>query len=257
MINTFSLFLVVTNILLAGTPQNLPENFSWPGGEKLAISLSYDDALNSQLDYAIPTLDNYKVKASFYLLPSSPTMDKRMNEWRSVALSGHELGNHSMYHPCRASLPNREWVPAHRDLDKYSVEQMVEEVSTANTFLKAIDGKTERTFIPPCGDVLAGGKEYLSKVSELFLAIKGQGIETGFSAFWGPSDVTGKELINYLKNIPSDVKLVNIGFHGVGGDYLSVSSEAHTELIGYLAENSHIYYVDTYINIMKHVNDFK
>ncbi len=247
-----SFFLIFTVVfLLSGTTEGQSKEFTWPGGPKLAISLSYYDALDSQLDNAIPILDKYNFKASFYLLPNSPSINLRMEEWRALAVSGHELGNHSMYHPCRASLPDRDWVSEHRDLDKYSVAQMVEEVSTANTFLKAIDGKTERTYAMPCGDLLVGGEEYLSKINHLFVAVKGQGSEESFSLHWVPTEVTGKELIDYIKNVPDEISSLDIISHGVGGDYLSVSSEAHEELLDFLDDNRDKYYVDSYINIMK------
>ncbi|UJH93022.1 polysaccharide deacetylase family protein [Antarcticibacterium sp. 1MA-6-2] len=188
-------------------------------------------------------------------MPNAPSLFERTEEWKDIAEKGHELGNHSVYHPCRKSRPGREWVPRHHDLDEYSLEKMVEELTTANTFLKALDGKTERTFTPPCGDLMAGiEKEYIEKLRELFIAYKGQGTETGFSVVWAPNEVSGRELIDYIKNLPAGTSLVNIIFHGVGGDYLTVSSEAHEELLQFLANNSRDYYVDTYFNIMKYAN---
>ena len=38
-----------------------------------------------------------------------------------------------------------------------------------------------------------------------------------------------------------------------GGDYLSVSREAHEALLSYLAANRGIYWTDTFIDIMQHV----
>ncbi|MGL1955775.1 MAG: polysaccharide deacetylase family protein [Colwellia sp.] len=190
----FCLILLCSTSSVSQAKNNL---FTWPGGNKLAISLSYDDALNSQLNNVVPQLDKYNLKASFYVLPNPPAMNIRMEEWRAAAKNGHELGNHSMYHPCRASLPNREWIQGHHNLDNYSVSQMIEELTTANTFLKAIDGKTERTYTVPCGDLLVGGKEYLNKVSNLFMAIKGHGADKRFSLIWDPTNSTGKELIDY------------------------------------------------------------
>ncbi len=225
----------------------------WPGGAKIAVSLSYDDALASQLDHAIPALDKHQFKASFYVLPNSSVMTSRLDEWRQIARNGHELGNHSVYHPCSASLPDRSWVPKHHDLDAYSVERMSEELRVANTFLKALDGKHERTYTVPCGDLKINGKAYLPEVSQLFVAYKGQGLEQGFSVLWAPAEVSGPELLEYLKAVPEGISLVNILFHGVGGDYLSVSAKAHEELLNFLSENRDSYYVDTYLNIMKHV----
>jgi hypothetical protein len=50
-------------------------------------------------------------------------------------------------------------------------------------------------------------------------------------------------------------RMVNILFHGVGGDYLSVESDAHEELLQFLADNSDRYWVDSFINIMRHVQE--
>ena len=48
--------------------------------------------------------------------------------------------------------------------------------------------------------------------------------------------------------------MVQIIFHGIGGDHLAVSKEAHEQLIKYLAENQDKYWTDTYINIMRYLN---
>jgi len=44
--------------------------------------------------------------------------------------------------------------------------------------------------------------------------------------------------------------MANITFHGIGGDYLSVSRQAHEELLTYLAANRDVYWTDTFITIM-------
>ena len=46
-------------------------------------------------------------------------------------------------------------------------------------------------------------------------------------------------------------KLVNIIFHGVGGDYLTISNDAHKELLDFLDQHRADYWVDSYINIMQ------
>ena len=47
--------------------------------------------------------------------------------------------------------------------------------------------------------------------------------------------------------------MVNFTFHGVGGDHLSVSAEAHGQLLAYLAANRDIYWTDTFLNIIQYV----
>src|SRR4051812_24404914 len=44
-----------------------PRHCRWPSGAEAAVSLTYDDALGSQLRYALPVLDAAGIKATFFL----------------------------------------------------------------------------------------------------------------------------------------------------------------------------------------------
>jgi peptidoglycan/xylan/chitin deacetylase (PgdA/CDA1 family) len=245
---------------LAAEPQRA---FHWPNGARAAVSLAYDDALDSQLDHAIPVLDKFGLKASFYLQLSNPSVSGRMGQWRAAAMHGHELGNHSVFHQCSRSKPDRDWVQKHRDLDTTTVEQMKDQVIVANTMLYAIDGKRERTFTAPCGDLEASGDNYLGSIKSEFVAIKagsGSGVASSMTALdpymvsvFAPVNVTGKQLIDMVKEAGAKGTMINFTFHGIGGDYLSISSEAHEELVKFLAENKKLYWTDTFLKLMKHV----
>ncbi len=250
-------FLIVVNLLVSPTLAHSAEDIEWPKNTRTAVSLSYDDALNSQLDHAVPALDKHGFKATFYLIVAADAVRERMGEWRDLASRGHELGNHTIYHACSGSLPDRDWVSEDNDIDSRSIEQIKSEVLTANTFLQALDGLTERTFTPPCNDLVVKDGNYLPAVKQYFVAIKGQnnGMRKGAAPLYGPVGVSGQELIDYVKKNAKDGMLLNILFHGVGGDHLSVSAEAHEELLGFLADNRDIYWTDTYINIMRYVNE--
>ena len=230
--------------------------FTWPDGQKMAISLSYDDALKSQLDNAIPALNRHGLTASFYLTLASPTVRYRLKDWQAVARQGHELGNHTIYHPCSAALPDRDWVQSYYNIDDYTIAEIVHEVTVANSFLHTMDGRSKRTLTPPCGDIMVSDGNYIPAVRELFVAVKGLESDDNLSAnWWGPSGVSGPELIDRIKaEAASGTRLFNITFHGIGGDYLTVSSEAHDHLLDYLVDNPDIYWVDSYINIMTHAS---
>ena len=233
------------------------DSFAWPAGEKMAISLSYDDALDSHLDNAISALNKHGFVASFYLTLASPTVRNRLGDWRSAASQGHELGNHTIYHPCSAALPDRDWVRGYYNIDDYVLDEIVDELTVANSFLQAIDGRSERTLTPPCGDIIVSGENYIPAARELFIAIKGfESEDEALADSWGPVGVSGSELIDRVKvEAASGTKLFNIIFHGIGGDYLTVSSEAHERLLEYLADNRNTYWVDSYINIMKYASE--
>jgi peptidoglycan/xylan/chitin deacetylase (PgdA/CDA1 family) len=237
--------------------------FAWPQGARAAVSLAYDDALDSQLDHALPALDKYRLKGSFYLQLSNPAVARRMADWRAAARRGHELGNHSLFHQCAGSKPGRSWVAPHRNLDTTSVEQMRDQILLANTMLTAIDGRRQRTFTAPCGDTLAGGRDYLPAVRDGFVAIKagaGSGVIDAMDRLdpfavpvAAPEGSSGAELIALVKQAMQRGTMVNFTFHGIGGDYLSVSSQAHEELLRFLAAHRRLLWTDTFLNIMRHV----
>lgn len=234
----------------------------WPNNAKAAVSLAYDDALNSQLDHVIPALNKLNLKASFYLTLNSSTVADRLSDWRKAAQQGHELGNHSINHSCRGSLTNREWVPEHNDLDKKYFDEIIQEVHTANAFLKAIDGKTIRTFTVPCTDKMVENKNYVQALNNTFVGIKShvgqipqnsRSINVMDAPVWSPSGNSGAELIAYVQKAALHGTIANFTFHGIGGDHLSVSKKAHQELLDYLVKNKDIYWVDTYRNISLYV----
>ena len=257
--------LIGISLALGSTASSAADKpFAWPKGAKAAVNLAYDDALDSQLDNAIPTLNKYKLRGTFYLNVVSPTLVTRLPEWRAAAQEGHELGNHSIFHQCAKSQPGRDWVTDDRDLDKVSVIQMQDQVKVANSFLHAIDGKTERTYTPPCIDLKAGGANYVDGLKSEFVAMK-----TGFGAVTPdmktldpyavpvdfPAGITGEQLIAHVKEAAAKGTMANFTFHGVGGDHIVVSKEAHEQLVKYLADNKDIYWTDTFVNIMKYVKE--
>src|SRR4030095_4370724 len=137
----FLLFTILTFIAANSFPQN---NIVW-NNKKCAVVLTYDDALNVHLDNVIPLLDSLRLKATFYLSASFPGCKNRLNDWKKAAAEGHELGNHTLFHPCLGNMPGREWVKPENDMSKYTVKRMVNEVRMTNIFLQALNGKTERT----------------------------------------------------------------------------------------------------------------
>lgn len=236
--------------------------FPWPHGERAAVSLSYDDAIDSQLDNAVPALDKAGIKATFYLTLSSESLRKRLPEWRALAAHGHELGNHTLFHPCSASLPDRAWVTPDNDLDHIQASQWAAEVRVGNTMLQAIDGQTERTFTLPCGDFKASGEPLLPLVADQFVAIKaGDGgvvpdmwtLDVHRVGVTAPAGVTGAQLIAQVEAAGARGTMINFTFHGIGGDYLIESVEAHEQLLAYLDAHRDRVWTATFLDIAKYI----
>jgi len=143
----------------------------WPDGKTVAVSLSFDDGRLSQVDKGITLLDQYNVKATFYLMPSS--LKERLAGWKKAAVSGHEIGNHSLNHPCSG---NFEW-SRHKAIENYSLEQMRNELMDANKQIESLLGVKSEVFAYPCGQTFVGRgvntKSYVPIVAELFLCGRG------------------------------------------------------------------------------------
>jgi sialate O-acetylesterase len=233
-------------------------------GKKCAVVLTYDDALNVHLDKVVPALDSLGLKGTFYLSGFFPSFRARAKDWSVVAQKGHELGNHTLYHPCAGSAPGREWVPADYDLNTYTIRRMVDEITMANTLLEAIDQRTQRTFAYPCGDKKAGDASYVSDVRRLFPGARGvQGrlqtmddIDLYDVSSYMINGQSGEELIRLVEEAKTRSALVVFLFHGVGGEHtLNVSLEAHRKLLWFLHENEEEVWVAPLVDVCGFVRD--
>ena len=254
--------ILLTTITL---PAQEPNTGPWKG-RKCAVVLTYDDALNVHLDQVVPALDSLGLKGTFYLSGFFPSFRARIKDWSAVARKGHELGNHTLYHPCEGKAPGREWVPPDYDLNTYTIRRLVDEITMANALLEAVDGRTQRTFAYPCGDTKAGDSSYVGDIKRLFPGARGvQGkiqtmddidlYDVGSYMINGQS---GEEMIRLVRAGEAKNALVVFLFHGVGGEHsLNVSLEAHRKLLWYLKEHEETIWVAPMIEVCKYVKAMK
>jgi peptidoglycan/xylan/chitin deacetylase (PgdA/CDA1 family) len=165
-------FLLVATALLGQTPR--PASV-WPDGRQAAVSLTFDDARSSQLDVALPLLDQYGVKATFFVLTDmgQAPVAAHLDAWRRVVAQGHEIGNHSMSHPCSG---NAFWS---RDnaIETYDLDRIRDELERANARIAELLGVTPETLAYPCGHTFVGRgtatASYVPVVARMFLAGRG------------------------------------------------------------------------------------
>jgi peptidoglycan-N-acetylglucosamine deacetylase len=233
--------------------------FKWPENKKAAVIFTYDDGLDCHLDIAVPQLDKFGFKGTFFCTGNSPSLYNRVEEWRKIAENGHELGNHTLFHPCDGK--RGDWVKPEYDLTKYTHEQILNELQTANTLLKAIDGKTERTFGYTCSDYIAGGTDFTADIKNMFVGARCDGqvpeTMTGYTVFktpsWGVNSPTAEELIAYVEKAREKGTIAVFMFHSVGGGYLNVGADEHRKLLEYIKLNSRDYYTGTFIEVMRYI----
>lgn len=73
---------------------------------RAVVSLTFDDGLPCQIDYALPLLDKYGFRGTFFLLQDPKEFDTefRTAVWAGAVYRGHEIGSHSVNHRKAATL---------------------------------------------------------------------------------------------------------------------------------------------------------
>lgn len=239
----FIVLAIVVALNLQGQSQ-----IEWPAGKKSVIILTYDDALASHLNIAIPQLDSANLKGTFFL--NRLASQEHVNRWREAAENNHEIGNHSLFHPC---LSSKFEADKHYQAESYSTKNLLDEIATMNNLLFAIDNKNTRTYAYPCGETSIGGNSYIDSLRNYGIKYaRGVGnspIMTNFKdldvyevpCMGFPDDVPAEDLINFVKEVQRKNGMAVLIFHGVGGDYLQVSADAHSKLIEYLKDTEEIW----------------
>mgnify|MGYP005843196433 CR=1 FL=1 len=253
-------------LLLAACAPCAAAGFPWPRGAKAAVCLTYDDGIDAHLDHAMPDLEAVNLRGTFYVPGRSPSLAKRMEEWRAAAKRGHELGNHSIFHPClRVSLKGaaRAWLRPEQELEKYTVARMVAELSAMNTLLLAVDGRASRTYAYNCSDHLAGGESFVDALRPLFSAARtGEGrefadpntVDLHFVPSWMVDKTPAAEMIAFAADAVRAGGFAVMMFHGVGGGHnINVDREAHRGLLQWLDARRADVWTDTFENVTRHI----
>lgn len=144
--------------------------FRWPEGKKAAISLTFDDARLSQVDTGLPILDRYKVKATFYVSPDG--VKERLDGWKRAVKNGHEIGNHTMTHPCTGNYAFSK----DNALEDLSLDRMAREIDEATLTIDKMLAVKPVSFAYPCCQTFVGRgaavKSYVPLVAARFLTAR-------------------------------------------------------------------------------------
>ena len=218
----------------------------WPGDRLAAISLTFDDAMSSQLDNAGPILKKHHVNGTFFVSTGQPSWRNRKSEWKDLAQRGNELANHTVHHPCL--LP--EIQPHSQD---YTPEMMEAEIrDAAQEIITLLNWHRGLTFAYPCGnasfgqpwDQVRNASLYLQYVAKYSFGARGAGgggplnpdeMSVLTVPDLGPTD--GKDFATLLAMAEQGIRTHQWGiycFHGVGGEWLSISSDSLDQLAAYL-----------------------
>lgn len=236
--------------------------------QKTIICLTYDDGLESHLATVVPQLDSMNLKATFFLNAIKGSADvigqasPALTGWKKAAANGHELGNHTMFHPC----PQKLGWQADVSIESYSLPQLIQEVRTTDAMLDMIDYRTAaRSFAYPCNNTLLQGKNYSQPVLQTGLVQYGRGGGDSNSivkefrllnkmqvpSWLVEEGTTLTQLIAFAEKAKAASGMAVYQFHGIGGQFFKVSKEVHQQFLSYLKQYEQDYQVTTFSDAMK------
>jgi len=226
----------------------------WFDGRRAAVSLTYDDGLPVHHTAVAPLLEAHGLRGTFYATIDSDLIDAP-EAWRAVAEAGHEIGNHTVFHPCRRRSPDgseHAWLRHRHDLRRFTLDEWKREVTLANRVVKLIDGRDSRSFGNTCHDTEVGPDDDRVSigpaVADLFVA--GRGACTGVAADPATADLTsigcaGADRRTFAELKPQIDAAIEAGHwliycaHGVGeGHTLRWEADEHRRTVEYLAERA-------------------
>ncbi|HXF63305.1 MAG TPA: polysaccharide deacetylase family protein [Caldilineaceae bacterium] len=222
--------------------------FHWPAGQEAAISLSFDDGLVSQREVGAPLLERWGIQATFYV---NPREDYRsaLAAWQPVVAAGHEVGNHTVSHPCSKNFAfisenNR------RALEEMTWEEMDWEIAEAKRRLaEALAQPEPVSFAYPCYQPFIGRgtdrKSYVPLVLIHCVAGRGRGerandpryCDLGYLWSWPCERLTGPHLIGLVEQAAAEGRWAILTFHGIHEGHLAVAESDLAELCAYLARH--------------------
>jgi peptidoglycan/xylan/chitin deacetylase (PgdA/CDA1 family) len=225
----------------------------WPQDRLSAISLTFDDAMNTHLDVARPILRKHHLTGTFFVSTARESWLNRRQEWQGLAEEGDELGNHTVNHPCLLEI-----IEPHSQ--SYTPAMMETEVrDAAQEIARMVHKQRGLTFAYPCGNMSFGPPDeqarntalYMRYVAEHSFGARGAGgggaqdpdeMSVLTVADLGPT--AGKDFLGLLALAKPALKGHIWGvycFHGIGGEWLSVTGDAFDELASYLERHSEIW----------------
>ena len=192
-------------------------------------------------------------------------MAQRLDTWKKAVRNGHDIGNHTIKHPCTG---NFDW-SRETALEDYNLAGMNAELDSANKIIKNMLGVVPVSFGYPCGQKFIGRgtmtKSYVPLISAMFETGRGWRDEgPNDPVYCDMSQLNGMELdgksfdeimklIEYAKN--KGLWLILVG-HEIndGGSQTSLISTIDA-ICKYAMDPSNGIWIDNVHNIASYINN--
>ena len=236
---------------------------AWPEGCEGAVSLTFDDGMPSHLSLAVPMLAEAGLHGTFYVNTRGEGWAERLAPWREVAKAGHEVGNHTVNHPCSRNFGFSSTC----HLEGMTVDGIDWEVAEAKRrLLEAIPEQPEMSFCYPCyQDYIGEGptrQSYVPVVARHHAAGRGRG-EVPNHPLWSDLHYLGSfpcermsapEMIGYVERGAAQGRWTILTFHGVQQGHLAVGEGDFKELLAHLNRHRSRIWTGTVVEVARRLH---
>jgi len=207
-------------------------------------------------------LNEHGLKATFYVNPKGDDWRDKLAPWREAAKMGHEVGNHTVNHPCSRNFSGSPT----GGLESMTLADIEADIAEAERRLKeAIPEQKTHTFCYPCYNdhVGVGGsrQSYVPVIARYFPAARGKGevanhplaCDLHYLSSWPVERMSGAELVGLSEQSAAQGRWGILTFHGIHQGHLSVADVDLRELCGFLARNRERIWVATVAEVAERI----
>lgn len=237
----------------------------WPDGVQGAVSLTFDDALVTQLDNAIPVLEDNGFRGTFYVNPGRrPTWKRDLPRWQQASQAGHEIGNHTADHPCSCNFGFRKDGYC---LENLTLDDLARTIDDATAFLDDAfpEQNARRSFAYPCYQSYVGSgvnrQSYVPLVARRFPVARGWGerandprvIDLAYTWSFAVQGHTARQMVDYIESALETGWWAIVCMHGVGGQHISITDGDFRGMVDHLACNRDRIWTGTMLEVADYV----
>ncbi len=222
----------------------------WPEGCRGALSLTFDDGISSQLDYAIPLMNELGLRGTFFQCPRGDDWRENAERWWPAYEAGHEIGNHSLSHTCSRAFSDD---PRATGLETMTLAEIEADVVEAERRLSEAFPAEARAYCYPCYQAHVGEgltrQSYVPVIAKHFIAARAGGEIANHPATcdlhylwsWTMRGNTGPEMVGLAEQCAARGRWGVLTFHGIHEGHLSVADVEFRELCHHLHRSKHIW----------------
>jgi len=248
----------------------------WPHPYQAAISLTFDDGMDSHVNFAIPAMNACGMRGTFYLNPRCgkeepgrpESWQEYLEAWLPVQQAGHEIGSHTILHPCSLNI-NANWLEG-MNHQYWTLEQMEADILESKQRIdSAFPNQGLNSFAYPCYESTVGKgiskQSYIPIVARNHIAGRARGELRGELAndpqycdlhqlsSWAVERQQGALMVGLVEQALAYERWGIFTIHGIHEGHLPIGDTDFSELLQHLERRSSAVWVAPVMEIAAYI----